>query len=246
MLLLPLRSVAVTGLLAALASSVSAAAQDGTSAAFRRILAAQYEAIARGDTAALRTLFSDSLVWVLGATGTAIPKSTLVAALARPEDPPVRFEVDSVRVRQLGAVALVDYRRTDRRRVGETPLNSHWRVLAVYGVRSDRWVLERHMQTWVVAASAPIALDSATQAPFVGRYAVGPGNVDEVYWRNTQLHVRNGTEAVGPALIPVSGSAFRPNGTGALLVFERDTAGRVTGYVQGFPDGRLARARRLP
>jgi hypothetical protein len=57
--------------------------------------------------------------------------------------------------------------------------------------------------------------------------------------------VRNGTEAVGPELVPLSGTAFRPNGVGALLVFERDASGRVVGYVQGFPDGRVARGTRL-
>ena len=36
-----------------------------------------------------------------------------------------------------------------------------------------------------------------------------------------------------------------PDGIGALMVFERDASGRVTGYVQGLPDGHVVRAARL-
>ena len=53
-------------------------------------------------------------------------------------------------------------------------------------------------------------------------------------------------QAAGARLIPVSGSAFSPDGIGAIIQFERDARGRVVGYVQGYHDGSLIRARRLP
>ncbi len=52
--------------------------------------------------------------------------------------------------------------------------------------------------------------------------------------------------APGAHLLPVSENAFSPEGIAPLIVFERDAAGRVIGYVQQQPDGVVARARRLP
>lgn len=55
-----------------------------------------------------------------------------------------------------------------------------------------------------------------------------------------------GMGAAGAHLLPVSDGAFSPEGSAPLIVFERDAAWRVTGYVQQQPDGFVARARRLP
>src|SRR5437667_4306843 len=52
-------------------------------------------------------------------------------------------------------------------------------------------------------------------------------------------------QSVGAVLVPVSSSAFSPDGVGALMVFERDSAGRVVGYVQGLASGQVIRAVRL-
>lgn len=49
----------------------------------------------------------------------------------------------------------------------------------------------------------------------------------------------------GGHLVPVSETAFVPDGVGELLIFERDATGRVIGYIQGYPDGRVLRARRI-
>jgi hypothetical protein len=46
--------------------------------------------------------------------------------------------------------------------------------------------------------------------------------------------------------VPVSATVFSPDGTGALIAFEREATGRVVGYVQGYPDGRVMRRRKLP
>jgi hypothetical protein len=70
--------------------------------------------------------------------------------------------------------------------------------------------------------------------------------VDEVHWEGGHLVATVTGAPAGARLVPVSGTVFSPDGTGALIAFERDAAGRVTGYVQGYPDGRVNRRRRLP
>ena len=88
--------------------------------------------------------------------------------------------------------------------------------------------------------------DFAALRPFVGRYEIGPCYVDDVHWEAGALVATASGQTSGARLVPVSATAFSPDGVGALIVFERDATGRVIGYVQGYANGRVVRARRLP
>jgi hypothetical protein len=89
-------------------------------------------------------------------------------------------------------------------------------------------------------------LDSASQQPFVGRYDVAPGIVDSVHWTRGYLVATLSGQTSGARLVPVSSTVFSPDGVGALIAFERGADGAVVGYVQGYPDGRVVRRRKLP
>jgi hypothetical protein len=214
------------------------------------VLDSLYGAIARGDSAALRPWLADDLVWTDGGSGAEAGKAQLLAARGRPQPVPPRLAIDSVRTRGLGDVALVSFRRVDRRALGGYESTARWRVLDVFarrgGPSGPRWQLVRHTQTWLVAPVTPVALDAAAQQAFVGRYAVTPGVVDSVHWTRGALWATITGFPPGGRLVPVAASVFSPDGTGALIAFERDAAGRVTGYVQGFPDGRVLRRAKLP
>ena len=232
--------------LAASASPIPAGAQAEPVDAFRELLVTQYRDIAHADTAALRPHLADDLVWVLGANGKEVTKSQFLAAVSQPQVPAPRFEVDSLRVKRIGDVAIVAYRRSDRRAVGALDVTTLTRALDVFVQVRRNWLLARHTQAWLVTPVAPVSLDSATLQPFVGRYEIGPGFVDNVHWEGGQLVATASGQAAGATLVPVSTTAFSPDGVGALILFERDTMGRVLGYVQGYPDGRVVRAARLP
>jgi len=231
-------------------SSRDAGGQSATAATFRRILSALYTGAARGDTAALEPLLAQDLVWVLGANGTALTKPQLLrAAAAHPPGAPARFDVDSVRVRTVGDAAFVDLVRTDRWTVGATSAVYRSRVLDVFVRERGRWRLARHTQTWLVDPVSPardVARDLEALRPFVGRYEIGPGYVDDIHWESGALVATASGQTTGARLVPVSATAFSPDGVGALIVFERDATGRVIGYVQGYANGRVVRARRLP
>lgn len=213
---------------------------------FRPVLAAQYKAMVRGDTAALHAHFADDLVWVVGLNGTEVTKTQLLNAVAQVSAPAPRFEVDSVHATRFGDIAVVEYRRADHRQMGMGELKTSWRVLDVFARRGGQWILERHTQTWLVSPVIPISLDSAALQPFVGRYQIAPGYVDDIHWEDNQLVATASGQTAGAHLVPVSTSAFSPDGVGSLITFERDLTGRVIGYVQGYPDGSIFRARRLP
>lgn len=228
------------------ASAIGVVAQTTQTQRFEQLLRVQYAALADADTATLSNALSDSIVWIIGTDGSELNKAQLIAAASHPQVPTPRFDVDSVRVQQLGDVALVQYRRRDHRRVGEYELTISTRALDVFARQRGRWLLARHIQTWLVAPVTAVEADSATLAAFVGRYRIGPGYVDDVHWEAGHLVATASGQTTGATLVPVSESAFSPDGVGALIVFERDTSGRVVGYVQGLPDGNVVRATRLP
>lgn len=227
-------------------------ATPADTAALRPTLDALHAALARADTAALRRHLAEDLVWTDGTTGATRSRVALLHALGARGPDGATITRDSVGVRLVGEVAFVDSRRTDVRRLGAASLATRWRVLDALAWRDGRWQLVHHARTWLVAPVAPLAgLDSAAHAPFVGAYEVAPGIVDDVRWeRGALVATLRGADVPagvrGARLVPVSTSTFSPDGTGALLAFERDAAGRVVGYVQGFPDGRIQRRRRLP
>jgi hypothetical protein len=213
---------------------------------FRDDLVAIYRAIARGDTSALRPYLADDLLWIVGATGDAIAKRQLLSAAAHAQTPAPRFDVDSVSSHPLGTTTAVEYIRSDHRRLGSEELVTRWRASAIFISRGNARQLVRHTLSWIAAPVIPITLDSTTLQAYVGRYQIAPGYVDDVHWENHGLVATASGQPAGARLVPVSGSAFSPDGLGALIVFERDAMGRVLGYVQGYPDGRVIRASRLP
>ena len=201
--------------------------------------------IAAADTANLAPMVGDDLIWILGPSGASLTKSQFLTAVSRRQRPPPRFEVDSLHVRQAGDAVIVDYRRGDRRQLGGYLLTTQSRVVDVFVERGNRRRLVTHIQTWLVSPVNPVRADSASLDAFVGRYQIGPGYIDNVHWERGHLVATASGQSVGAVLVPVSTSAFSPDGIGALMVFERDASGRVTGYVQGLPDGHVVRAARL-
>jgi ketosteroid isomerase-like protein len=241
-----LRYRLATSLLAVITAHRQVQGQVRAQREFRSAIDSLYGAIASGDSAALGRRLADDLVWLVGASGVEVTKAQLLAAASRVQEPAVHFDVDSLRVQSVGNVALVSFRRVDRRSLGGVNFPAAWLVLDVFAQRAGRWQLVRHVQTWAVAPVQPVTVDSAALQAFVGRYSVAPGYVDDVHWEGGHLVATISGYPPGGRLVPVSGSVFSPDGVGALIAFERDASGRVIGYVQGYPDGHVVRRPKLP
>ena len=220
------------------ATVASGHAPASPDAMVRATLGGMYEALVSADTAALRYWLADDLVWTDGVSGADVTKDQVLAILGgrRMDGLPPRTERDSIRVdaRRRGVRPLPPRRSpTVRRRRLPDPLAR----FDAFVERDGRWQLVRHTQTWLVEPVAAVALDSAAQQAFVGRYEVAPGYVDDVHWAGGHLVAMLTGYPPGATLVPVGASVFSPDGTGALIAFERDATGRVIGYVQGYPDG---------
>jgi hypothetical protein len=202
--------------------------------------------MARGDTAAVHREITDDMEWVVGATGMPLAASEFLSAISHVQNPRPEWTIDSVHARDLGGVATVTYRRLDRRRAGNVETANWTRALEVYVWRGHHWLLTRHSHAWIVQSPPTIAVDSTALAAFVGHYRIGDGVVDNVHFEGGHLVATLSGQTVGGELLPVSESAFSPDGVAPLMVFERDASGHVIGYVQGAPDGGVRRARRIP
>src|SRR5256885_2585135 len=132
-------AVLLVSALASLARMSVLSARAALSDDFQRLLRAEYAAIERADTSALRTRLADDLIWVVGANGVELTKRQFLSAAGRRQVPPPHFEVDSVRARLMGDVAIVDYRRGDRRQVGAEEVTSWTRDLDVFGRSGGEW-----------------------------------------------------------------------------------------------------------
>jgi hypothetical protein len=202
-------------------------------------------AMARGDTATVHRGITDDMDWVIGASGASVKAGEFLSLVSHVQNPRPEWTIDSVHARDLGGVATVAYRRLDRRRVGDYEATSWTRALEVYVRRGQQWRLMNHSHTWIVTPPNAIALDSVALAPFVGHYRIGVGYIDNIHWEAHHLVATATGQSEGAELIPVSESAFSPDGVGPLMVFERNATGQVIGYVQGEPNGHVVRARRI-
>jgi ketosteroid isomerase-like protein len=238
----PARLILVLG---AVALSACSHRQDLDST-FRDAINARNDAIARGDSATVHRGITDDMEWVVGASGMPLEATQFLSVISHIQNPPPQFTIDSVHARDLGDVATVTYRRVDRRRAGNSEMAIWTRALEVYVRRGGRWLLAQHSHTWIVQSPPTIAMDSASLAAFVGHYRIGDGVVDNVHFEGGHLVATLTGQKEGGVLFPVSESAFSPDGVAPLIVFERDAAGRVIGYVQGDPDGSVRRARKVP
>jgi ketosteroid isomerase-like protein len=239
------KGLAWSAVVALSAAPCIAGAQDALANTFRPLLDAEYGAMVRGDTATVGAMLADDLVWIIGQNRSEMARSQLISAIGRMGKPAPRFVADSVHAKRLGNIATVEYRRTDHWPQGTGESVTSWKAMDVFALHKGRWLLERHTQVWLVSPVIPVALDSASMNAFVGRYQIAPGYVDNVHWEGKSLVATASGQSEGARLVPVATNVFSPDGDGALISFERDASGRVLGYVQGYPDGRVIRAPKL-
>ncbi|MGI8509357.1 MAG: nuclear transport factor 2 family protein [Gemmatimonadaceae bacterium] len=231
-----------------LVAAVTARAQNVSAldSKFQSLVEARDAAIARGDTAAVHLMITDNLVWIDGSTGAVVTAPQLVGAVAHMQARSPSAMTDSVHARRVGDVVMVASVRVNRWTMGTEEARTTTRALDLFVLSGGKWLLASHTQVWIPAPPVPVVLDSTALAAFVGRYQLAPGFIDNVHRSGAGLVATATGEAGGAVLVPVSASVFRvANNIATVTIFERDSSGRVVGYVSHWPDGQVHRARKL-
>ena len=130
-------------------------------------------------------------------------------------------------------------------------LTSRWHDLNALVRANGSWRFAQHSETPVAAlAGQPVvaAPDSASLGQFVGDYEGFPGTVDRIMQRGARLIMQDrdhpGLHDV--KLIAAGAESFYPEGESqALMVFVRDTTGRVTHYIMRAAGGPVVVSRRI-
>ena len=136
-------------------------------------------------------------------------------------------------------------------RAGAGSFTSRARETNVLVRVNGRWRFAQHSDTPVMAlGDYPVAAapDSATLGEFVGDYEGWLGAFDRVTQRGSELYLQDPDhkESGAVKLVAAGAEAFYPeNESVALMVFVRDTTGRVSHYITRMAGGPLLIARKV-
>jgi hypothetical protein len=162
-----------------------------------------------------------------------------------------RFTVTQVAVRREGSVLLADALVTLAFPSPSGDLIARAHDLNALVRVNSRWRFAHHSETPVATLDGqPVvaAPDSGALGQFVGDYEVYPGAVDRIIQRGARLIMQ---DADHPGLhdknlVAAGAESFYPeNESQGLMVFVRDTTGRVTHYIMRIAGGPVIISRRV-
>ena len=222
----------------------------------RRLITARVASAVAGDSAALHRLLAPGYVHVNDSGNRHTSQGLLRFVGGRRPEPGTaasawKVSVTRVEVRRVGAVLLADAYVTLEARVGTGGVSSRLRDMNVLIRDGGQWRFAQHSETPVEAlgdfrVAAPP--DSVALEEFVGDFESWPGLVDRITQRGAGLYVQNPDHpewGIG-RLIAAGAEAFYPeDDSAALMVFVRDTAGRVTHFITRLTGGPLIVARKI-
>lgn len=225
----------------------AASSADSAAAPFARLIADRTAVVARADTAAYRRMVDPALVFV-DDNGTRSNVDQHIRDFLKSSDElaHVRWDIDSLHVSVRGDVAFVEYRELQHRPVGSRDFISPYEVSESYVRRGNRWLPFRHAEAHALALPAPRTLETPVLDDYVGRYEWWPGYVDVISRRGNDLFNQATGDKEATLNRAATPEAFYIDGDPSLLVFLRDSTGRVVAYILHEPDGQVTRARKLP
>jgi hypothetical protein len=142
-----------------------------------------------------------------------------------------------------GQIAVTDFRATLHGKVAVTSYradeheNYHGHQLHCYYRSTDTWV--QTPKGWRLIASQVLAergdppgihISESQADAYVGRYALTPEIAYEIRRNGTQLEGRKGTGAWEPVMVEGPDVLFVPGKPRYRKVFQRDDAGKITGF----------------
>lgn len=251
-------SLAVTPLVAATQTPVPLVRDTALIEEVRRLIAARVMSTSASDpdTAALHRLITPNFVH-LGDSGYRQTASTLLQYVGGQKPDPLQaimVAVTQVEVQRLGNVLLADALVTVKLiapAAAAAGLSGQWRDMNTLVRDNGRWRFAQHSETPVAAlGSYPVqaAPDSASLGAFVGDFEGFPGVIDHITQRGSRLYIeeKDHPEMGVKHLVAAGAEAFYPeNESQMLMVFVRDTTGRVTHYIARAAGGPLIISKRL-
>jgi ketosteroid isomerase-like protein len=214
-----------------------------------RIVNEQFSAITRGDMAAYGSSMSEDLLYIPD-WGTVYSKQQILARTLRTFNEGVGKifqDVRDVHVVDHGNSAILTCEVVERMIYGDQELRDKLRRTVHFVRRNGRW-LAVMIQFTTVPESHRIAVktDSTVLDAYVGRYAWTSGLVNTFSREGGSLVSQWRPTSSKNEQLPLNDSTFFFRDDFGLVIFEKDSTGRVTHYIYRRADGQEFRADRMP
>lgn len=229
------------------ARAQSVRAPDSLISFFSNLIAERDSVAKRADTAAFRRLL-DPDVSYLNDDGARESADQHVRNILNRGDELAqsRWVRDSLRVQVIGDLAFTDSWVVQHRRAGGRDRTFSYRNSDTYRRKGGTWRLFRHTETHAISSPIPQVVNTSVLEEYVGSYEWWPGYVDVISRRGDRLFNQASGDQATTLNRAATTEAFYVRGDPSLIIFIRDTTGRVVGYIDHEPDGQVLKARKLP
>ena len=216
----------------------------------REVIAASasyFEAFNDRDTAAYERLVSGDVLFTSHDGTVTSGRQEVVAYLRmlRPGDDRI-LNLRTDQVRRLGDVFVLTCAYEEHEQYGATDFVSNMTATQVWTRRAGHWNLAAESVTPVPVNHRPaIQLDPRKLTEYAGRYELRPGMVEELSVQGDGLFSRLRSTELHPTYFVAPDVHVEFDDLGEA-VFQRNSAGEITGYLYRSADGQFILAKKLP
>lgn len=230
-----LSSLAMIGTLVAVLSAPTAAtsASPDLTAGFRARDQALLDAIATGNKALWKNALSTDAIYI-DENGTIYSKPQLIKEMIVPLPPRVSGHLDiaSYQLQVKGDTALVVHRDDEFESWHGHDLKAQYIMSETWRRDGGDWKLAM-VHVYVVPKDPPAASPPGAKLDeYTGRYKAAPELLDVIARDGTRLTLSYNGKPAKPLLVESPDMLFVPGETRFRYVFQRDTRGRITGFIE--------------
>jgi len=195
---------------------------------------ARLTAFAKADKAAFEQMVADDATVVHSSGGTST-KAQLMEVMrpSTPEQPLPALSIEEPKVRFYGETAVMTGNMIETAKDGRRELVL--RFTNTYAKRDARWKMVASQLTTLSRERAIAKIDAALYSTYAGEYQNSAGRIRTISAEGGKLMTAVGSEKV--ELFPQSDTQFFLKEADVLLLFVKDTTGRVIGLVNRRPNG---------
>ncbi len=195
---------------------------------FRDLISQRLEAHSRGDAKGYRLLLADDFIHV---DDSGIRRSADQLTIYNSHDNKTRWEIGELHSRLLGNLAIVDCDESEINTLGSRELRSPYHETDIFVFQNKRWLFLQHAETRSVSLPTPRTVDSSNLDDYVGRYDWWPGYSEIFTRKGTTLFQQGSGDTLSTPLRQVTNESFSILGDPSLIIFVRDSRGRVISEV---------------
>lgn len=192
---------------------------------FRDLISQRLEAHSKGDAKGYRLLLADDFIHVDDA---GIRRSADQLTAYNSHDNKTRWEIGELHSKLLGNLAIVDCDEAEITTLGTRELRLPYHETDIFVFRNRKWLFLQHAETRSLSQPTSRTVDSSMLDDYVGHYDWWPGYSEIFTRKGTTLFQQGSGDTLSTPLRQVTNESFSNLGDPSLIIFVRDSRGKVT------------------